>query len=85
MFIVVALVLGLFVSQYRLAPDEDPESFRRIGRTVPAEAVVMAGNAPALHYYTGLSQHELGLQRGTGAKDAHATRIRQGMASRATW
>jgi hypothetical protein len=43
MFIVVALVLGLFVSQYRLAPDEDPESFRRIGRTVPAEAVVMAG------------------------------------------
>ena len=55
MFIVVALALSLFVSQYRLTPEEDPEAFRRIGQAVPDSAVVMAGNAPALHYYTGLA------------------------------
>jgi hypothetical protein len=55
MFIVVALAVSLFVSQYRLAPDEDPEAYRRIGRSVPASAVVMVGNAPALNYYTDLA------------------------------
>jgi uncharacterized membrane protein SirB2 len=55
MFIVVAFVVTLFVAQYRLAPEEDPEAYRRIGRIVPQQAVVMAGNAPAIHYYTGLA------------------------------
>jgi hypothetical protein len=55
MFIVVALAISLFVSQFRLAPDEDPEAYRRIGRSLAPAAVVMAGNAPALHYYTDLS------------------------------
>jgi len=55
MFIVVALALSLFVSQSRLAPDEDPQAFRRIRQAVPDSAVVMVGNAPALHYYTGLA------------------------------
>ena len=39
----------------QLIEELDPDQFWRIGRTVPATAVVMAGNAPALHYYTGLS------------------------------
>jgi len=55
MFIVVALAVSLFVSQFRLAPDDDPEAYRRIGESVPATAVVMVGNAPALNYYTGLA------------------------------
>ncbi len=55
MFIVVALAASLFVTQFRLAPDEDPEAYRRIGDILPPSAVVMAGNAPALHYYTDLA------------------------------
>lgn len=55
MFIIVALALSLYVSQYRLTPDEDPDSFRHIGRILEPSAVVMVGNAPALHYYTDLA------------------------------
>jgi hypothetical protein len=55
MFIVVALGLSIFVSLYRLAPDVDPEEYRRIGRSLPPSAVVMIGDAPALNYYTGLA------------------------------
>jgi hypothetical protein len=55
MFIVVALIVSAYVSFTRLLPEEDPEAFRQIGRDVPASAVVMVGNAPALNYYTNLS------------------------------
>lgn len=55
MFVVVAMALSLFVSQYRLSPAEDPDSFKQIGRTLEPSAVVMVGNAPALHYYTDLA------------------------------
>jgi hypothetical protein len=55
LFIVLAFVLSLAVSQYRLTPTEDPDIFRQIGATLPPEAVVMVGNAPAMHYHTGLA------------------------------
>lgn len=54
LFILVALILTVFVSQHRLSPDENPEVFVQVGRMVPATSIVMAGNAPALHYFTGL-------------------------------
>jgi hypothetical protein len=54
LFILVALILTIFVSQHRLLPDENPAVFKQVGQTVPATSVVMAGNAPALHYFTGL-------------------------------
>lgn len=54
LFILVALILTIFVSQYRLSPDENPEDFEQVSRMVPATSIVMAGNAPALHYFTGL-------------------------------
>ena len=55
LFIIVALLLTFFVSQSRLSPDRDPELYRQIEERVAAGAVVMVGNAPALHYYTGLA------------------------------
>lgn len=54
LFILVALILTIFVSQYRISPPEEPEIYREVSQIVPATSVVMAGNAPALHYFTGL-------------------------------
>jgi len=54
-FIIVALLITYFVSQFRLFPDMDPAVYRQIGEQVAAGSVVMIGNAPALNYYTGLA------------------------------
>ena len=54
LFIIMALLFTFFVSQVRLSPDEDPDAYRQVGAVVPSSSVIMAGNAPALHYYTGL-------------------------------
>ncbi len=54
LFIIIAFIMTLFLAQARLKPDDDPEIYRQVGQLVPPSSVVMAGNAPALHYYSGL-------------------------------
>lgn len=54
LFVVMAFVLSLAVSVPRTRPDESPERYEWIRTQVPESSVVMIGNAPALHYYSGL-------------------------------
>ncbi len=54
LFVIVALLIALSVSRARTTPGEVPLTFRTIGQMLPADSVVMVGNAPAFHYYTGL-------------------------------
>jgi hypothetical protein len=54
LFILLALVLGIYVSQSRATVNEDPEVFRQIAEELPAGSIVMAGNAPAVNYHTKL-------------------------------
>jgi len=55
LFIVVALIMTLYLAQFRLRSDRDAFLYNWIGEQVPQNAVVMVGNAPALYYYTGLA------------------------------
>jgi len=54
LFIIVALIMTFYLAQGSLKPDEDPELYHQVGQLVPPSSVVMAGNAPALNYYSGL-------------------------------
>jgi hypothetical protein len=54
LFILVAVIMTLFLAQSRLKPDTDPELYLQVGEMVSPSSVVMVGNAPALHYYSGL-------------------------------
>lgn len=54
LFVIVALLIAISVSRVRTTPGEDPLTFQKIGQMLPADSVVMVGNAPAFHYYTGL-------------------------------
>ncbi len=55
LFIGVALIMTLYLAQFRLKSDRDASLYNWIGAQVPKNAVVMVGNAPALYYYTGLA------------------------------
>lgn len=50
----LALVLGIYVSQSRAVANEDPDVFRQIAEELPVGSIVMAGNAPAVNYHTKL-------------------------------
>lgn len=54
LFIMLALVLGIYVSQSRAVANEDPDVFRQIAEELPVGSIVMAGNAPAVNYHTKL-------------------------------
>ncbi len=54
LFIALALILGVYVSLSRVESDQEPELLQQIADILPANAIVMAGNAPAVHYHTGL-------------------------------
>jgi len=54
LFILVAVIMTLFLAQSRLKPDIDPELYLQVGEMVSPSSVIMVGNAPALHYYSGL-------------------------------
>jgi hypothetical protein len=54
LFILLAFVLGFYVSQSRATANEDPDVFRQIAEELPAGSIVMAGNAPAVNYHTKL-------------------------------
>jgi hypothetical protein len=55
LFVIVAFVVSLAVSKARLAVEDTPNDYLWIQETTSPSAVVMVGNAPALHYYTGLA------------------------------
>jgi hypothetical protein len=54
LFILLAFVLGLYVSESRASSSPDPNVLQRVQDVLPEDAVVMAGNAPAVYYHTGL-------------------------------
>ncbi len=55
LFVIIAFVVSLVVSKPRLAGDDESNAYLWIQEITSPSAVVMAGNAPALHYYTGLA------------------------------
>jgi hypothetical protein len=55
LFVIVAFAVSLAVSKSRLAVEDAPKAYLWIQEKTSPSAVVMAGNAPALHYYTGLA------------------------------
>lgn len=55
LFILIALVFSLYVSQFRALPQENSEDIRQILDDLPDSSVVMAGNAPAINYHTDLA------------------------------
>ncbi len=54
LFILLAFVLGLYISESRASSAPDPSVLQRVQHVLPADAVVMAGNAPAVYYHTDL-------------------------------
>lgn len=55
LFLLLAFAFGLYVSESRASPSVDPEVYRRVAEVLPSNAVVMAGNAPAVYYHTELA------------------------------
>ncbi|MGH2538153.1 MAG: hypothetical protein ACRDHL_12220, partial [Candidatus Promineifilaceae bacterium] len=55
LFALLAVALTLAVSGEKRLAGEAPADYERIGRSLPAGAVVLVGNAPALNYHTGLA------------------------------
>jgi hypothetical protein len=55
LFVIVAFVVSFAVSKARLAVEDTPNDYLWIQEVTSPSAVVMVGNAPALHYYTGLA------------------------------
>jgi hypothetical protein len=53
MFVVIAFLLSIVISWPRSHVREDSDLFREIAGDLPDDAVVMAGNAPAIFYHTG--------------------------------
>jgi hypothetical protein len=54
LFFVVGLVISLAVARTEPLAGENPAIWRQMLDQLPESAVVMVGNAPAFHYYTGL-------------------------------
>jgi hypothetical protein len=54
LFIILALVVGLYVSLSRATANDDAEVYSQIAEELPAGSVVMSGNAPAVYYHTKL-------------------------------
>ncbi len=52
LFIGVALVLGLVLGFTRGTTDVNARLYAQVGNSLPEEAVVMVGNAPAYYYFT---------------------------------
>ena len=55
MFVVVAFIVGFVISWPRTRSSENGDILRKIGESLPEDAVIFAGNAPAINYYTGLA------------------------------
>ena len=55
LFVVIAFVVGFAISWPRTRSNENGEILGEIGERLPKDAIVFAGNAPALNYYTGLA------------------------------
>jgi hypothetical protein len=53
MFVIIAFLLSFVISWPRSQIREDSDLFRQIANDLPEDAVVMAGNAPSVHYHTG--------------------------------
>ncbi|MFN2187319.1 MAG: hypothetical protein ACK2T3_00985 [Candidatus Promineifilaceae bacterium] len=54
LFVVIALVIGLYVSLMRADNSEEVERLLELKTTLSNESVVMASNAPAIYYHLGL-------------------------------
>jgi hypothetical protein len=54
LFIILALILGIFVSLSRARPGTDADILRQVQELVPEDSIIMAGNAPAVYYHTDL-------------------------------
>ncbi|GMQ78646.1 MAG: hypothetical protein BMS9Abin02_1171 [Anaerolineae bacterium] len=55
MFVVLAFIVGFVISWPRTQSSEDGDLLSEIGKSLPKDAVIFAGNAPAINYYTGLA------------------------------
>ncbi len=54
-FIGIAFVLSFFVGLARSGEDQLAQIYEDMGQQLPAEAVVMVGNAPGFYYHTGIT------------------------------
>jgi hypothetical protein len=54
LFIVLAFILGIFVSLSRARSGTDADILRQVQELVPEDSIIMAGNAPAVYYHTDL-------------------------------
>jgi len=54
LFIMLAFILGIFVSLSRARPGTDADILRQVQELVPEDSIIMAGNAPAVYYHTDL-------------------------------
>jgi hypothetical protein len=55
MFVVLAFIVGFVISWPRTRSSENENLLREIVESLPEDAVIFAGNAPAINYYTGLA------------------------------
>jgi hypothetical protein len=55
MFVVLAFIVGFAISWPRTHSSENGDLLREIGESLPEDAVIFAGNAPAINYYTGFA------------------------------
>jgi hypothetical protein len=54
LFVILALILGIYVSLSRAQSDTDADLLRKVQESIPEDSIVMAGNAPAVNYHTDL-------------------------------
>ncbi|MDX1616028.1 MAG: hypothetical protein R3300_17085 [Candidatus Promineifilaceae bacterium] len=53
LFVLMALAVSLAVGRFEPLPGQEPATYRRIDQLLPSGEVVMIGNPPAFHYFTG--------------------------------
>jgi hypothetical protein len=55
LFVTVAIIISLAVGRNGVGNDQEAQVYAAIGKRLPPDAVVMAGDAPGFYYHTGLT------------------------------